>query len=94
MGRNMTTFKQLIKSIEDNNRINAAEWADWPDYGSILDVYGPFNDADVDEEDAYRVISNAIRSNGVTLAEDLREIGARIYGQEFAGPFFWFRGEA
>jgi len=89
----MNTFKQLIECIEDNNRINDAKWNDWLGYDAVLEVYGPLRDEDIDDNDASRIITRAIASNRATLSGDLRELGIRIYGHEFAGPSFWFRGE-
>jgi hypothetical protein len=87
----MSTFKQLVDAIEENNRINDGKWADWSGFLAAEEVYGEYADEEVSREDAKRVIESAIASNGETLIDDLRALEMKVMGQNFAGGW-WDRG--
>ncbi len=36
----MSTFLEIIEAVEENNRINTAEWRDWEDPRDITFAYG------------------------------------------------------
>jgi hypothetical protein len=40
----MSTFRQLIEGVEDNNRANDAKWTDWTGLPHIEEVYGGLED--------------------------------------------------
>lgn len=81
----MATFIELVEAVKDNNSVNDGSWKDWADLQHIEDVYGPLDDEDVTREEADRVMSSAIASNGQSLKTDLSAIELRIKGQNFAG---------
>jgi hypothetical protein len=87
----MTTFKQLVDAIEENNRINDGKWSDWNGLFAAEEVYGEYADDDISREDAEHVVESAIASNGETLADDLRALEMKVMGQNFAGGW-WDRG--
>lgn len=40
----MTTFFELVRAVEENNRFNDGGWSDWDDAQHIERVYGQLED--------------------------------------------------
>lgn len=36
----MTTFEDMVKAVEENNKINDASWKDWRNAEHMQEVYG------------------------------------------------------
>lgn len=77
-------LKTCVRAVDENNRVNGAEWCDWLDGEEIIDMYAP--------DDwcfgVQFVLDRAIESNGESLKEDLPMIERQIKGQNFSGSFF------
>jgi hypothetical protein len=84
----MTTFRGLIEGVEENNRINDGRWVEWKELAHVEGAYGDLGDEDVSREEAEGIIGRAIASDGATLANDLRVIELRVWGQNFAGSWW------
>lgn len=88
----MTTFKQIVEGVEENNSINDGKWSDWQSAHDIINVYGPLSDDEISEEKAMAVLNQAIQTNGQSLPDDLRALQREIWGQNFAGS--WWNRES
>ena len=84
----MATFRQIVECVEDNNSINDGQWNDWSDANHILYTYGPLEDEDINEQRTAEVLTRAVKSNGASLADDLRQLQLEIMGQNFAGSWW------
>jgi len=84
----MTTLKNIIQAVEENNTINGGSWGDWESLEHIEGVYGDYDDADVPRHRARLIIDAAIWSSGTSLGIDLPLIEQEIWGQNFSGSFY------
>jgi hypothetical protein len=84
----MSTLRDLISGIEENNSINNAKWSDWEDLPHIESIYGNFSDPDITRDEANSIIANAIASDGASLVADLSAMERVVMGQNFAGSWW------
>lgn len=77
-------LKACVRAVDENNRVNAAEWRDWLDGQDIIQQYAP--DSWCDE--VCWVLDRSVESNGESLKVDLSMIERQIKGQNFSGSFF------
>jgi hypothetical protein len=78
------TLRRMVVAVEDNNKTNGAQWADWTDASAVGDVY----EASFDD-DTGNIIDRAIKSNGRSLPVDLRATELLELGQNFGGGGYW-----
>ena len=81
---NEPLLKKCVCGVEDNSRINDAQWSDWCDGLDVIDAYGEGDEC----EDVLFVIDRAVETNGESLKEDLPLIEQQLKGQNFSGSFY------
>ena len=81
---NETALRSAIEGVEDNNRINGAQWSDWQGADDVGEVYG----IDFGTGDTRELIQRAIDTNGASLTKDLPVVGRVVWGQNFQGSFW------
>jgi hypothetical protein len=78
----METFKSLVKAVEENNRINGAQWKDWNSASDIEKTYGRISILYLGV--TYEFLNALIRDNGENLNVYLDAMDCIEYGQPFA----------
>jgi len=79
----MNTFKDIIAAVEENNRINNAQWKDWDDCEHIESVYGTLDPCNRWKDVAKAFIDVLIRDNGDNINIYLDVIDCLEYGHTF-----------
>ena len=82
-----TLFTTVLESIEDNNKINDSQWADWDDAEHAISVYGVNFTGECDETEraeTVRALNRIIRSNGVDYEPAVADWNRAVWGQDFA----------
>ena len=77
-------LKTCVRAVDENNRVNGAEWRDWLDGQDIIQMYAPLAWCD----EVCWVLDRAVKTNGESLKEDLPMIERQVKGQNFAGSFY------
>ena len=77
----MDELIQIVIGVNENCRMNEGTWSDWKDSYDMCEVYGI---ADL-SSDEHEILNRAIKSNGMTLFDDLQVWEREAYGQNFAG---------
>lgn len=84
----MATFRQLVEAVEDNNRVNGGEWANWSGLDHTEEVYGKLDDEDITREQAIDAFDRMIASNGDDVPAVLRALELSTMGQNFSGGWW------
>ena len=79
----METFYSLVKAVQENNRMNDANWSDWSDEQgpTIQSIYGKL-------EPEYKAVAEAfldalIRDNGENLEIYIEAFDCLTYGYAY-----------
>lgn len=78
----MNTFLDMVKAVEENNKMNDAKWSDFECVEHLIDVYG-----DLEEEfkDVSKVFLNSlISNNGDNAHVYIDAMDCLVYGHTFA----------
>lgn len=77
------TFFEIVNAIEENNKINNAQWSDWDDLQHVIETYGDIEN-DEFKHVAKAFLSALIRDNGENLEKYKDMMNLLEFGQCFS----------
>lgn len=83
---NDKALRAAVEAVEENNEVNVGGWADWESVKQIEETYQIEGLTDADR----KILGDAIESNGRSLNADLAAVELEVFGQNFAGSW-WYR---